>query len=268
MRLTQWRLLLCIPILLLLNGGCILINVDVERTIHFSGYQWTVKNGFLAPGPNHFSDSPSNVYVDSDGALHLKIEQRNSRWYSSEVISEKSFGYGRYLFHIDGPIDQLDPQAVLGLFTWDTAPEENNREIDIEFSRWGKDNGSAANGQYVVQPYDLDANKNEFNFSLSEDPEGIYTTHVVEWRADKIVFASYYGHYSLAELDTAASGEESSGGGAAPLPLTDQWSYTGDVPNPGNAQVRMNLWLFNGEATANTSEQELSIKRFSFSSDE
>ena len=249
---------LVLALLLIVSGGCILIDVDGERTLTFSGYQWMVKDGLLAPGPNHFSDSPSNVYVDSGGALHLKIEQRNGRWYSSEVISEESFGYGRYLFHIDGQIDQLDPQAVLGLFTWDTEPGEYNREIDIEFSRWGEADATT-NGQYVVQPHEVDANKREFNFSPNANPEGIYTTHVLEWRADEVVITSYYGHYSLAELD-----------GATPMPqtLTDPWTYTGNVPTPGNAQVRMNLWLFNGEVTPYTSDQELIIKHFSFSSDE
>ena len=254
---------LLISLFLLLSGGCILIDVDGERTLTFSGYQWTVKDGFLAPGPNHFSDSPSNVYVDSEEALHLKIEQRNSRWYSSEVISEESFGYGRYLFHIDGQIDQLDPQAVLGLFTWDTEPGEYHREIDIEFSRWG-DAETTTNGQYVVQPHNVDANKREFNFSLPTGMDSIYTTHVLEWRADEVVITSYYGHYSLAELDAAELDT------SAPMPptLTDPWIYAGDVPTPGNAQVRMNLWLFKGETTPNTSDQELIIKHFSFSSDE
>ncbi len=259
MRSIQIVLLISI----LLNGGCILIDIDAQRTIAFSGYQWTVKAGFLAPGPNHFSDSPSNVYIDSEGALHLKIEQRDSRWYTSEVISMESFGYGRYLFHIDGPIDQLDPQAVLGLFTWDTDPVEYNREIDIEFSRWG-DTDAATNGQYVLQPHDGAANKKEFDFSLATAPEGIYTTHLLEWRADEVVIKSYHGHHSLAELDAA----ERDAAVPAPQPLTDPWRYTGDIPSPGNAQVRMNLWLYEGQPPVNGSDQELIIKGFSFSSDE
>ena len=70
------------------------------KTIFFSGYNWTVKNspGKVGPGPNYFSDSANNVWVDTQGRLHLKITKRNGRWYCAEVISEVSFGYGEHLF--------------------------------------------------------------------------------------------------------------------------------------------------------------------------
>ena|SRR5436190_21080648 len=37
-----------------------------------------------------------------------------------------------------------------------------------------------------------------------------------------------------------------------------------DVPQPGDENVRMNLWLFNGAAPTNHQEVEIVIKSFSF----
>ena len=44
--------------------------------LQFSGISWRVKSsgvGKMGPGPNYFSDSTKNVYVDNQGYLHLKI---------------------------------------------------------------------------------------------------------------------------------------------------------------------------------------------------
>src|SRR5258708_3441244 len=108
------------------------------RRLRFSGYDWTVKSsdGRVGPGPNYFSDSNDNVLVDAQGRLHLLITQPNGRWYCAEVISIRSFGYGTYRFYLDTNLDNLDPQIVLGMFTWNDAPAYNHREIDIEVSRW------------------------------------------------------------------------------------------------------------------------------------
>ncbi|MBK8045925.1 MAG: hypothetical protein IPK16_01575 [Anaerolineales bacterium] len=123
--------------------------VDIERidrapsfrTISFAGYPWQVKTSAaypIGPGPNYFSDSTNNVWVDTAGQLHLKLTGSGSYWYAAEVINMASLGYGTYTFTTNGAVDKLDPNVVLGLFTWDTtAPAANYREIDAEFSRWG-----------------------------------------------------------------------------------------------------------------------------------
>ncbi len=226
-----------------------MVDVDDTRTIDFAGYSWQVKNGYLAPGKNHFSDSESNVFVDGNGDLHLKIEQRNGIWYTSEVISDRTLGYGRYLFQVDGRIDQLDPQMVLGLFTWDTDPAAHHREIDFEFSRWGNDSAAAPNAQYVVQPFDVSDPQHKYAFNLTLT--GDFTTHVLYWSTGEIRFETYGGHHSLKDLP------------GSPL---QEWTYSGQPPAPGNAKVRMNLYLYRGEAPQNSTGQELIIKDFQFSS--
>jgi hypothetical protein len=143
------------------------------RTISFSGYDWTVKSRGepAGPGPNLFSDSEENVFVDRDGRLHLVINQKAGRWRCAEVVSARSFGFGTYRFTIDSGIDGLDPNAVLGLFTWSDAAEYHNRELDVEISRWG--DPASANAQFVVQPYTRKSNIVRFAIPPGRGPTAI-----------------------------------------------------------------------------------------------
>lgn|GEM_PF-319368 len=219
----------------------------IFRRIQFSGYTWGVKASETraGPGPNYFSDRAENVWVDAPGRLHLRIVPRDGRWYCTEVFTEAPLGYGRYIFHTGSRVDQLDRNAVLGLFTWDdAAPEHHYREIDIEFSRWGQANNE--NAQYVVQPWDTPGNMHRFELALSGDR----STHCFDWRADRIVFQSLPGYTScpISGADALAS-----------------WIYIGgDVPPAGEGKARINLWLTDGNPPANGQPAEVIIDAFEF----
>ena len=207
------------------------------RTLEFSGYEWIVKTSDgeqVGPGPNYFSDSEENVWVDSEGRLHLKIMQRDGRWYCAEVISTENFGYGTYRFYTESRIDQIDQNAVLGLFTWDDDPAYHHREIDIEFSRWGQTEND--NAQFVVQPYTKSDNIHRFNVELSDT----HSTHSFDWKSDEVFFQSTHGDY------------------------IESWSYyiDQDIPLPGNENARMNLWLFGGEPPSEAVEVIVSAFEF------
>src|ERR1017187_5604796 len=110
------------------------------RWINFSGYDWSMKTSpgadQLGPGPNYFSDSTNNVWTDAQGWLHLRITNRSNQWQCAEIVSARTFGYGSYRFQLASPADNIDTNAVLGLFTWSDDPAYADREIDIECSRW------------------------------------------------------------------------------------------------------------------------------------
>lgn len=216
----------------------------VHRSISFSGYDWQVKTSTskLGPGPNYFSDSNDNVWVDGNGYLHMKIAFRDNKWQCSEVICKNSFGYGKYVFYLAGRVDLLDDNVVLGLFTWDTDSAYNNREIDIEFSRWGTAGG--LNSQYVVQPYYHSGNRYRFNSDLSSDANSV---HFFDWKSGGIFFKSVIGSDPGAET------------------VINSYNYTGaDNPPPGNENPRINLWLMDGLAPVNGKETEVVIKKFEF----
>lgn len=217
-----------------------------RRIIDFSGYKWLVRNttGLQGPGPNYFSNSTQNVFVDSEGQLHLKITKRKGKWYCASIGNLTSLGYGTYRFYIASKIDTIDKNSVVGLFTWDDDPAYHNREIDIEFSKWGNES-SSFNSQYVVQPWENEANINRFTTNLDS---GNYSTHRFTWSPDKISFLSVYGHYDFLVDQNY---------------LINSWDYQGsDIPLKGNEKIAVNLWNFQGKAPAQ--EVELIIKRFEF----
>lgn len=246
----------------LMSGGAILpselfqnsvANIEVPRTaestfrtLSFAGYEWKVKKSDtpVGPGPNYFSDSIGNVWLDNNGQLHLKITLIGGKWYCAEVISQNNFGYGKYIFYLSSRVDQLNENIVLGLFTWDDAPEYNHREIDIEFSKWGEQVND--NSQFVVQPWDIPGNMYRFNTQLNDN----FSTHSFSWDNESIFFQSLHGHYS-----TPSNNDY----------IIKEWNYTGNyVPITGNENARINLWLFNGSSPSDNNEVEVIINKFEF----
>lgn len=212
------------------------------RKLQFSGYDWTVKSSTqkVGPGPNYFSNSSNNVAVDALGRLHLKITQRDGHWYCSEIVSARSFGYGTYRFYLDSVVDNLDPQVVLGMFTWNDAPDYHHREIDIEVSRWGR--AENENGQFVVQPYRVPQNIVRFQI-----PSGLPASkHLFTWKPDSVFCQSVNG---------SASPQSS---------IIKEYTFTQGVPRAGGENVRINIWLLAGRPPADSKEAEVMISKFEF----
>lgn len=217
------------------------------KMLQFSGYNWAVKglNGSikLGPGPNYFSRKKKDVWIDPLGHLHMKISKRQNKYFCTEVQSIKSFGYGTYRFRINTRLDYLDPNIVLGLFTWDpfeTLTNNYNREIDIEFSRWSDDN-TDINAQYVVQPWEKFQNIDRFSIDQSNKP--LATEHEWVWTPESITFRSFYGSSQLIK----------------------EWTYRGkDLPDPNDVRVTINFWLMRGKYPMNGQEAEAIIESFSF----
>lgn len=215
------------------------------RVIDFSGLKWTVKRSETPVGPpdvgNYFSESIQDVWVDSDGRLHLRISNHDGRWYCSEVVCNNSFGYGTYRFILDSDPAAIDKNAVLGMFTWDDTAPSPYREIDIEFSRWGT--VGDPNSQYVLQPWDQPNHRYRFNLA----PQSGASTHSLTWRSSSIAFTSTSGNTQLAA-----------------------WTYTGSgIPTPGAENTRINLWLVGGSTVppSNNATVEVIVRRFEYVSD-
>ncbi len=206
--------------------------------VSWSGTTWAIKTSRspVGPGPNIFAGT--NVFVDVDGRLHLRIAKNAAgTWTAAEIIGSTTYGYGTYTFVLDTPVANLDPNIVLGLFTWSDRARFAHREIDIEFARWG-DAGDPTNAQYVVQPHDMTGHLQRFT-----QPLGSRTTHRFTWRAGRIDWLS-----QDAAGDTIGS-----------------FSYAGtDVPPTGDERVRLNLWLFNGAAPTDGQPVEIIIESFTF----
>ncbi|OBX26049.1 hypothetical protein LX77_00252 [Gelidibacter algens] len=209
------------------------------RIIKFSGYEWIVRTSEdkkQGPGPNLFSDSADNVWVDDKGRLHLKIVQRNGYWYCAGVTLKHSQGHKKYVFYLASRIDELDENVVGGLFTY----KNDNEEIDIEFSRWS--NTTNQNSQFAIQPAAKLGNKYRYDMDLNST----LSTHFFDWKVNEIEFGSYEGHTLNPENDA----------------IINSWTYTGsDIPPLNDERLKINLWLFRGQSPTNSQPAEMIIER-------
>ncbi|MCB0736994.1 MAG: hypothetical protein KDC92_05740 [Bacteroidetes bacterium] len=241
-------------------------------SLYFSGRYWTIKkyeNAQWGPGPNYFSAHPSDVWVDSKDQLHLTISNRDNKWFSTEVVSTDTFGYGTYRFTIIGDMYEIPKNVTLGLFTWDdnTFLEAANSEVDIELSKWGADTVQTLN--YAVQPVAFGPTFPERNYRAQlEDPtivDGV-TTHEFTWKPNIITWRSYAGEERtdknlIAEwsFDDSMPARVKNENGNSSKPIT--------VPKPGNTtNARMNYWIHTWINAAPTSgeREEVIIKSFEF----
>jgi hypothetical protein len=209
-----------------------------RRLITFSGYEWEVRQQPSdRGGANDYS--AENATVDAEGALHLKLTQRDGRWTSAEVILTRALGYGTYQFLVRDAAN-LDPAAAVGLLTWDDqGADQNHRELDIEISQWG--DTSVPNTQYVVQPYYVPANVARF-----ATPAG-RVLHSFRWEPGRAWFRS-----------------ERDGDAARGRPPIAEHEFLSGVPTPGNERVRMNLYYFRYAPAPPSKEVELVIEKFHY----
>ena len=168
----------------LIVDGVDVLGIAGHPTIQFSGYEWAVKGGVsLGPGPNHFSTSHDNVWVDGQGRLHLKITQRDGKWYCAEVYQMHPLGYGTFVFQFSSRVDLLNKNVIGSPFIY----RDNSHELDVEFSRWGIQSGP--NAQFVVQPHYHPGNREQFTMSLLND----YSTHILSFGVQMLYLSRVHG---------------------------------------------------------------------------
>ena len=151
------------------------------------------------------------------------------------MLASNSLGYGTYRFVLDTPVDALDPNVVLGLFTWSDDPAYAHRELDIEFSRWGGPGNQ--NAQFVVQPYTPPGHL----FRFDEPPSLPETTHEFAWDLSSVTFAS-----------------------SSPTAVIAPHSFTDGIPQAGGERVHLNLWLNSRRGPTDGQEVEVVIRQFEF----
>lgn len=223
-----------------------------EKRIAFAGRDWIVKEsaGAVGPGPNRFSAADENVHVDQEGHLHLAISLDGGEWRCAEVITDEPVGYGDYEYRVGPGIDRLDPNVVLGFFTWnsDSWKTDSNSEIDIELTRWSK--AEEPNLHYSVHPNwgvrDILHAERYHARQVDLGHEG--STHTLRWTPSRVELATYRGDQGPAPERLVASWSYDDTNpprqGVGPDGLTDPLV----IPRPREAtNARINLWLFNGD---------------------
>lgn len=210
----------------------------LATTLQFSGYEWQVRNVGSNRGGRQNKYGSTNAWTDANGFLHLKIANKAGQWSCAEVKLLRSLGYGSYRFVVHD-VSQLEPAAVLSLFTWDDDDAgQNHREMNIELATWG--DAASKNAQYVVQPYYVPANVVRFNV-----PAGVLT-HSFRWEPGRVAFKTVRG--SVAD-----------GPG-----LVADHVFTSGVPAPGGESIHLDLFIFGNAKDPLQKDAEVVIEKFEY----
>jgi hypothetical protein len=214
-----------------------------DGALKFSGREWTIRaNGKGGPGPNHWDRK--HAWVDAEGRLHLKLAPKDGEWRAAEVFTKERLGFGRYEFVIEGRVDKLDPNVVLGLFNYpprDVGPGATH-EIDIEFARWG--NPKWPNGNFTVWPAEKGVKQTSKTFEFKLKSER--STHRFDWKPTSIEFESLdedggrVGHWKFEPKEPAKAVSRK------PMP------------------VHFNLWCFKGQPPTDAKPVEVVVRSFKF----
>jgi hypothetical protein len=211
----------------------------VSKVIHFSGYDWNVRNAASDRGGQPNSYDPSNVWTDKNGYLHLRMEEHDGLWRCAEVSLTRSLGYGSYIFVVQDT-GHFGPSAALGLYTNDDfRTNDIPGELDIELSRWGI--ADSKNAQYVVQPFYVSENVSRFTV-----PAGVLT-HMLRWESGRASFKTVRG--------------SAIGPGAATI---SEHIFTSGVPIPAKETVHMGLYSYRPSKTSSQQPIEVVIEKFDF----
>jgi hypothetical protein len=209
--------------------------------VDFSGFKWRVRWKPSDRGGTSNPYNPENVYTDRAGALHLQIVNRDQRWTCSEVKLTRSLGYGTYSFTVEDT-SGLDPSVVFGIFTWDySTDEQNNREFDINISRWG--DPDSKNGEFTLQPTFLPSNVSRF-----AAPAG-RLRHTIDWEPGRIIMTT-----SRADASPGAV-------------VVSKHVFGSEIPTPGSESIRMTLYVYwNGIRRGSDVQHhaEVVVDRFEF----
>lgn len=244
----------------------------VGDSVRFSGMDWTVKiyeDVRHGPGPNYFSGDERDIFLDENGYLHMRIAQHQGKWMSSEIVADQITGYGTYRFTVEGMLDAIPDNIVLGLFTWDntTFQDQANSEVDIEFSRWG-DGNAQRTLQYGVQPINFGPYYPERDFVPEYEPgtmNGV-STHEFTWTKDLITWKSYSGD----QADTSQLVGEWTFNKSNPARVKNEGGRSSKpiiIPAPGNeTSARINFWILTGIAPGpkDNARHEVIIRKFEY----
>ena len=179
--------------------------------------------------------------------MKLRRSPTTGGWTCAELYTKVKFSFGTFRWFVEGPIDKLDTNVVLGLFTYGGADGTN--EIDIEVAKWGATQPEASNLFYTVYPYSLEVAK-PVSSGTRISLQGTYTTHYFTWFPNKVAYQSQHGFMTSPNQQTFFSYE---------TPL----SFASAMPHM-SAPLHMNLWAFKGRPPTDGQQVEIIIHGFKY----
>jgi hypothetical protein len=222
----------------------------IRRQVNWAGYGWWVKTAGASgdefpdatgPGGNNYSESTNNIWVDSQGNLHLAITHSGG-WQCAQIWCDQSLGYGQYSCTLNCAVSNLDPNVVFSMFTWSDDEDYADREIDIEVSYW-----TGTYGTYTNEDYAIDGTGQVLRFGMPLTTTNSTQTFV--WTPTNIAFQTLNGNYTPSPVSSN---------------ILETWTNAVQpIPPEGGEEVTMILWL-KAIPPAYGQPVEVSLSRFQY----
>ncbi len=206
----------------------------VPGKINFSGFDWEVyrasKDSFGMLYPN----SPSNVWVDEKGWLHLRITKEPEGWTGAEINLTRSLGYGTYSF-VMHELPKLEPATVLSILSWDPLDAgQYHRSFDILLGQFG--DPTIKNAQYSVLPRNVPGNVYRFAAPMGS------CTLSIHWESGRLSF-------------------ETRETGGRPHVVAEH-VFTSGIPTPGDERIHINLYAYGDSQVPQKNGVEVIFEKF------
>ena len=216
------------------------IALAPTKPLKFSGYDWRVRTiSSDRGGMNNLYDG-DNAWTDEKGALHLEIKKKGDKWSCTEVVSDRSFGYGTYITVVRD-VSGLEPSTILSFTTFDDwGGEQHYREMDTEFGRWGEPDRKS-NAQFGIQPFYVPGNLDPF-----VAPTGPLTNSM-HWESGRASFETVRGESNHGEGRVVA-----------------QHVFTSGVPTPGKETFQFLFYVVASEKAPELKDAEVVIEKFEY----
>ena len=206
------------------------------KTVWFAGYDWHVRGTENESGGTRNFYSGGNVWLDSQGLLHLRIAGKPGHWTSAALNLRRSLGYGTYRFVVRD-LSRMELASVFTMATW--GNENAAHEMDIEISKWGET--FTRNAQFVIQPYHVAANTVQFQL-----PVGV-VTFMLRWAPGRATFKAFRG--------ATANWEQ---------PAIREHVFTSGIPLQADETVNLNLYVFDNRNNPLQRGTEVVVEAFEY----
>jgi len=160
----------------------------------FAGQKWQVRaTDNIADTRYYCLTDRSNVRLDSEGHLILRLSQIDAIWHGAELITIDQFGFGTFKLWIEYPFRDIDRNVSFMASAINVTDDifEGMTQAGIRYSYYGEsDNKNPLS--YIV--YATDKKYAEEYVSEGEyEQNGTVTLHEIAILPDEIAFSSYSG---------------------------------------------------------------------------
>ncbi len=208
-----------------------------EPTLRFSGLQWKLRTipGSYASKTNEYSSG--NAFVDTSGALHLRLSRGTHGWVCSEIRTVRSLGYGNYTLSV-GDTSHLEPAVMFSAYNFfEQTADGDHKELAIHLTRRGV--ATNTNAEFSIQPSFVPVNFYHFNV-----PSGPLKLNL-SWHPDEAKL--------LVLRDQVHVGR----------PVAS-WQFKTGVPRSDDTHLYFNFCNFGYASTPPTHDAEVIVKSFQF----